>query len=319
MPAFTATAPGKIILFGEHAVVYGQPAIAVPVHEVQARAVVRAQIHGERGEIAISAPGIDLEAKCSDLNPDHPLKVAISGVLSELDISGTPACSIRLTSTIPIASGLGSSAAVSTAVIRALAGFLGHPLSLERVSALVYEVEKIHHGTPSGIDNTVVTTNQPVYFEKDQPIQTIPIGKPFALVIGDTGVPTSTADTVEAVRQAYQENQGQVQRLFESIGQCATQAHTAIKNGNVSQLGPLMDRNQAVLADLGVSSPELDRLVESARQASALGAKLSGGGRGGNMIALVKDEKAAIVSEALEAAGATRTIITKVGTQQIPR
>ncbi len=313
MPAFTATAPGKIILLGEHAVVYGQPALAIPVRDVRARVVVQAEIKGEEGAIHIFAPEIDFHSQYSDLPEDHPLRAAIDGVLHELNISRTPACSLRIHSTIPIASGLGSSAAVSVAVIRALAGFLGHPLPEERVSSLAFGVEKIHHGTPSGIDNTVVTYNQPVFFSKDEPIQTLPIGTSLTFVIGDTGTPSPTAETVALVRDAYQKDQGHYEGLFSSIGNLVVRARKAIVEGNRSELGALMDENHTLLKEMGVSSLKLDQLVEGARENGALGAKLSGGGGGGNMIALVEREQAPAVASALRELGAARTIITQIG------
>ncbi|MFO8035803.1 MAG: mevalonate kinase [Anaerolineales bacterium] len=312
MPAYTATAPGKIILVGEHAVVYGQPALAVPVRDVRARAVVRADIKGEEGAIRIFAPGIGLQSRYKDLPVNHPLRVAVDGVLHELELLRTPACSLHIHSTIPIASGLGSSAAVSAAVIQALAGFLGHPLSKERVSSLVFEVEKIHHGTPSGIDNTVVTYDKPVFFTKGLPIQTFSIGKPFTFVIGDTGIPSATAETVGLVRNAYQEDKQRFEDLFSAIGSLAIKARTAIIAGRKADLGAVMDENHTLLKEMGVSSPELDRLVEGARKNAAWGAKLSGGGGGGNMIALVESEQAEQMAQTLKDIGAANTIITRI-------
>lgn len=312
MPAYTATAPGKIILVGEHAVVYGQPALAVPVRDVKARAVVQADIKGEEGAIQIFAPEIDLQSRYKDLPVNHPLRAAIDGVLHELELSRTPACSLHIHSTIPIASGLGSSAAVSAAVIRALAAFLGHPLPKERVASLVFEVEKIHHGTPSGIDNTVVTYNQPVFFTKGLPIQTFRIGKSLTFVIGDTGIPSATAETVGLVRNAYSENKERFEDLFSAIGSLVIEARAAITAGRKADLGALMDENHTLLKEMGVSSPELDRLVETARKNAALGAKLSGGGGGGNMIALVENERSEQMAQALMDIGAASTIITQI-------
>lgn len=312
MPAFSATTPGKIILLGEHAVVYGQPAIAVPVNDVQARAVVRPEVHREPGSLRLLAPQIELDATHADLPEGHPLRAAISGVMAELDIPHMPACTIHITSTIPIAAGLGSSAAVTAAVIRAVAGFLGQPLPLEKVSSLTHEVEKIHHGTPSGIDNAVVTYNQPIWFEKDKPIRPLSIAQPFTLVIADSGRSAATRETVAAVREAYQAEREHYQALFDNIGTLVQQANTALKAGDIPALGLLMDKNHHLLQDMEVSSPELDRLVNQARMAGALGAKLSGGGRGGNIIALVEENGADKVAKAAQQAGASHTITTTV-------
>jgi len=312
MPAISATAPGKVILFGEHAVVYGQPAIAVPVTQVRARAVVTAKIRGEPGAVDFEAPDIGLKAALKDLPADHPLAIAAGVVLQSLGESRPPALSIRVTSTIPVAGGLGSGAAVSVAVIRALSAFLGRPLPDDVVSTLAYEVEKRHHGTPSGIDNTVVTVARPVFYVRGQPIGILSVPVPFTLVIADTGIQSLTADTVRDVRLRREQDPGRYNRIFETIGEIAQTAREAIEAGDVDRLGPLMDRNQALLEDIGVSSPELERLIAVARIAGAEGAKLSGGGRGGNMIAITSREDSAALAAALLASGAVRTIVTEV-------
>ncbi len=305
----SASAPGKIILFGEHAVVYGRPALAVPVRQVQATAEVEAS---SRSGVWIAAPDIGLASELAQLASDQPLAAAVRGVFSALGIAGFPAIQIRISSSIPVASGLGSGAAVSVALIRALSAHLGQPLSDEQVSALTFEIEKLHHGTPSGIDNTVVTYARPVYFVKGQPPETFKVGAPFTIVIGDTGVAASTKAVVSDVRQLWQTAPRHWEDVFDRVGKIARQARAAIESGDLSALGPLMDANQALLQIMSVSSPELERLLSAARAAGAQGAKLSGGGRGGNMIALAPKEKAPAVAEALLSAGAKRTIITQV-------
>lgn len=312
MPAISAVAPGKIILFGEHAVVYGRPAIAVPVNQVKAKAVVTANPKGKAGEARLLAPDIGLDALLEDLDSQEPLGVATRGVMAALGIEHLPACSIKVTSTVPLAAGLGSGAAVSVAVIRAVAAFLGHPLPDEQVCALAFEVEKLHHGTPSGIDNTVITYGQPVYFVKGQALEILPVGRPFTIVIGDTGVSSPTSVTVGDVRKAWQNDPTHFEALFDSTGALVQSARHAIEGGAVELLGPLMDANHGTLRKMGVSCNELDALVLAARHAGAWGAKLSGGGRGGNMIALTDPQKAEKVAQALLAAGAVRTITTEI-------
>jgi mevalonate kinase len=312
MPAFTATAPGKIILFGEHAVVYGRPAIAAPVFQVRARAVVTAQPRGQPGQVKVEAPDIRLECALEDLPRQHPLSAAIWGTASSLGISVLPACTIRVTSTIPLAAGLGSGAAVSVALIRAMGAFCGHPLEDEKVCSLAFEVEKLHHGTPSGIDNTVITYAKPVFFIRGQPIETLHVTQPFTVVIGDTGIASPTAIAVGDLRQAWTADPSRYEPLFDAAGEIARQARRLIEAGDPQKLGPLMEQNHALLQEMGVSSPELDRLVAAARQSGALGAKLSGAGRGGNMIALADSNQAPALAAALESAGAVRTIVTTI-------
>ena len=309
MPASTATAPGKIILFGEHAVVYGRPAIAVPVNQVRARAIVMPDILGKQGSILIQAPDIGLEASLDSLATDHPLALAVRNVLDKLDCQTVPAFQLRVTSTIPLAAGMGSGAAVSVAIIRAVSDFLGQPLPDEQVCSLAFEVEKLHHGTPSGIDNTVITYNHPVYFVRGQGVETFRVQTPITMVIGDTGIQSPTAIAVGDLCKAWQAAPEKYEVLFDQVGTITQSARQALETGIIQSLGPLMDRNHALLQEMGVSSPELDRLVEAARQAGALGAKLSGAGRGGNMIALTSPQASAVVAEAIHNCGATRTLI----------
>ncbi len=319
MPAISATAPAKAILLGEHAVVYGQPAIAVPVIQAKARAIVTARPDRPQGWVGVQAPDIGLETTLADLPENHPFSRIILGVLEATETPRSPACTVRITSTIPIASGLGSGAAISVAIIRALSEFLGRPMPNDEVSELAFEVEKLHHGTPSGIDNTVITYKKPVYFIKSKhdargQIHTLKVSRPFTLVIGDSGVPSPTASTVGDVRKAWLENKELYERLFESTGDLVKSARSAIEHGDIPQLGQLMDKNQVLLEKMGVSSPELERLIQAAHQAGAMGAKLSGGGRGGNMIALAPVDSADKIAKALSTAGAEHTLVTMVGT-----
>ena len=318
MPAITATAPGKVILFGEHAVVYGQPAIAVPVFQVHARAIVTAQPRQPAGSAWVQAPAIGLDAGLVSLPPQDPLAFAIHQVYAALGITRPPAYHLRVTSTIPVAAGLGSGAAVSVAVIRALSAFLGQPLPPERVSDLAYEVEKLHHGTPSGIDNTVIAFGKPVNFAREPGgvrIETFRVARPFTLVIADTGIPSQTALAVGDVRRGWQAEPQRYEQLFAAIGSVVRSARQAIESGEVESLGALMDQNHALLRELDVSSPELERLVSAARQAGAAGAKLSGGGRGGNLIALASAETGLSIAARLLAAGAVNTIVSQVSEQ----
>jgi mevalonate kinase len=304
-----ASAPGKIILFGEHAVVYGQPALAVPVTQVEAE--VRIDRIFSPG-IRINAPSIQLNEKLDALAPTHPLAATVRSTLLALQVDPPNSIAILIRSSIPVASGLGSGAAVSVAIIRALAKHLKKDITDEQVSKLAFGTEKLYHGTPSGIDNTVVTYEKPVYFVKGQPIQVLKPKYPFMIVIGDTGVPASTKAAVRDVRIQHHKRPERYETLFATIGSIATTARGLIESGMPESLGPLMDENHAMLRSMKVSSPELDNLVEAAREAGALGAKMSGGGRGGNMIALAQASKAGSIARALRNAGATNTIITRV-------
>ena len=305
----TSSAPGKIILFGEHAVVYGRPALAVPVTQVHADVEV---LDADCPGIWINAPDIDLNARLKTLPSDHPIASIIHNFLFISRISPFPNIDIKITSTIPVASGLGSGAAVTVALTRELSSHLNYSMTDEEINAFTYEIEKLHHGTPSGIDNTVVTYAKPVYFVKGRPIETFKVGHPFTIVIGNTGISAPTKESVGDVRKLWEGDKSKWENVFDEIGEIAKQARNSIESGRWEELGTLMDQNHQLLQEMTVSSPELDTLVSSAKQAGAPGAKMSGGGRGGNMIALVESEHAETVAKSLMEAGAKSTIITQV-------
>jgi mevalonate kinase len=304
------TAPGKIILLGEHSVVYRRPALAVPISSLIAKAITLD--HDEAG-LLIKAPDVNREVWLAEADPADPLAKAVRATLAALDRTRPPRVAISVESELPIAAGLGSGAAVSIAIIRSLSKHLGSPLKPADQAALAFEVEKLHHGTPSGIDNTVIAHGAPVYFIKGAPLETFEIGQSTHLLIADCGIESPTAESVAGVRQRWQADKQTYEGLFDEIGQRVNRARQALAVGNLELLGRLMDENQDLLAAIGVSSPELEKLVNAARSAGALGAKLSGGGMGGNMIALIVPEKADEVKVALEKAGAHQVLAVEVG------
>ncbi len=305
----TASAPGKIILVGEHAVVYGRPAIAMPISKVKATATVEETARGTG--CVIIAKDLNRTIRVAQAPPDDPLAAIVRSTLIHFlaqDLDAT----ITVSSTIPIASGMGSGAAVSTAIARALAAHLGRTLTNDILAALVFEVEKLYHGTPSGVDNTVIAHARPVFFVKNRLVETFAVKVPLRLLIGDTGIPSSTKVVVEDVREAWQAHQEKYDAWFRQIGQIALMARAAIIAGEQFALGALMDGNQWLLEQIGVSSPEIDRLVRAARQAGALGAKLSGAGRGGHVLALTTEPAQNTVLKALRDAGAQSVIAATV-------
>lgn len=334
---FQGSAPGKIILFGEHAVVYGQPALAVPVNHVQARATIRApspvfpspsrpspqhsftvlgrrgtRRRGGRADSGIFIEALGRRYALAEAAPDDVLAHALRLALG--DDPALHTFTLSIASTIPLASGLGSGAAVCTAIVRAVAAYRGLSLTAAQVSQMVFETEQMLHGAPSGIDNTVIAYGQPVWFIKGHAPEAFAVARPFDLLIADTGVPSPTKIVVGDVRAAWQRAPEQYEPLFVEIGGIARAARALIATPGaaLAALGAAMDRNHALLCALGVSSPALDTLTTVARQAGALGAKLSGGGRGGNLIALVTATTAEQVRAALRATGAKRVLQTRV-------
>ncbi|GAB4157253.1 MAG: mevalonate kinase [Candidatus Promineifilaceae bacterium] len=324
MTTTTASAPGKIILFGEHAVVYGQPAIAAPVSQVRARAWVEdadaaAHAGAPAGSgVCLHLTNLDYHYTLSEAPADDPFAAAVRLLQQEASMQTLPPLSITIHSDIPIASGLGSGAATAAALLRALARHLGLDAfaSDAQVSRLAFAVEQLHHGTPSGIDNTVVAYEKPVYFVRQQPenrIEPFTVASPLSLLIADTGVSSSTKTVVSDVRRQWQAEPARFDALFARCGQITDQARRAIEAGDIAQVGALMNQNQELLRQLTVSSPALERLITAALSTGAIGAKLSGAGRGGNMIALIAAGAAAPVRAALLAAGARAVLASVIG------
>ena len=304
------SAPGKVILFGEHAAVYNRPALAVPIAQVSVTVEV---VDSPRRGVWIQSPAIELLAELNSLPEGHPVAYAVRKAFQRFGVSSPPpGLEISIQSTIPVASGLGSGAAVSVALLRALSAYFGRPMANDEVNELAYEVEKLHHGAPSGIDNAVVAYAKPVYFIKGKPLEIVRVAKPFTVVVGDTGIPAPTKQTVGEVRRLLNRDPLGVEHIFNEIAQISLIGRRSIESGKPELLGELMDQNHEYLRRLAVSSPELEMLIRAAREAGALGAKLSGGGRGGNMIALVKPDNAESVAEALRSAGAKRAIIAEI-------
>lgn len=310
-----ATATGKLILFGEHAVVYHQPAIAVPLTSIGVQATI-ATAPTSRLQITSITPNTEDTPHIAYYGEAHAEPALINPVeiaLSAAGISTPPALDIRITSTIPLASGFGSGAALSKAIIELLLKHIeGEPPQRERLNQLVYEAEKVHHGTPSGIDNTVIVFEEPVYFVRGAPIAKFNIHTPFQLVVAHVGHATPTHMTVGAVGELFRQEPTRIGGVFNEIGEIVQTARTAIEQGYIDKLGSLMNENHRHLQTLTVSDPTLDHLCDAALRAGALGAKLSGGGRGGNMIALVEDATRENVKAALYEAGAANVFDTIV-------
>jgi mevalonate kinase len=298
---YTASACAKIILCGEHAVVYGQPAIALPLSDVRVMATAES---AETLTFVLQ----DLN-ETFDLTQPHPIADLAARLCAAFNVP-PPAVAIHLTSQIPIASGLGSGAAIATAVARLLCQICQRPADPDFINPLVYESEKQFHGTPSGIDNTVIAYEQPVYFVRGYPIERLDIQGQYSLLIGDTGVRAPTHIPVGDVRRLVEADTAHLSHTLNRIGQISRDIHRALRKHQLKEMGRAMNENHRLLQKLTVSSPELDTLVSAAQVAGAYGAKMSGGGRGGNMIALVSEETKPAVREALMQAGAVRVLET---------
>lgn len=309
--AVERTAPGKVILCGEHSVVYGRPAIAVPVGSMRASARVEPAPVGSG--LRIHAVNLNQSLALRDAGSNHPLAKTARLVLRALDVP-EPDAVLSLNSELPVASGMGSGTAITVAAARALSASLGQELPPDTISALAYEVEKIHHGTPSGIDNTVIAHEQPIFFTRGSPPEMLTIHAPFSLLIANSGIAASTRESVAEVHHRWETAKSYYDVIFDCIGAIALAARAAVEQGALQALGVLLNENHDLLAKMGVSLYQLDHLAGAAREAGALGAKLTGSGQGGNIIALVEPDTLDAVRQALVSAGATATWHTLIGT-----
>lgn len=311
-PLAVATAPGKLILLGEHAVVFGQPALAVPCAAVEARATVWPS-EGPL-EVASRPPGggEPQAVRIADAPVDDLIAATVRAALVARGLApGDAPWRLTLESTVPIGRGLGSSAAVSVALVKAVCAAAGREATAEEARALAMAGERCAHGQPSGIDPAVVAHGRPIRFHAGV-VAPLAIRAPLVLVVADCGEERATRAAVEGVRARRDRQPATYDGWFARIGTLVDEAAAALAAGDPTRLGRLMDANHLVLQAMGVSTPALDRLVGAARGAGALGAKLSGAGGGGICVALVRPDDAAAVAEALRAAGAARVLTTRV-------
>ena len=275
-------ASGKIILLGEHAVVYGRPALAAPIPlAVEARVV-------DSADTVLLVPRWGIEQRIPPLSENPQGVTGILALLLErLDLASR-ALTIEAFPNVPRAMGLGGSSALAVAVIRALSDHFKLDLSNERINKLAFECERAAHGTPSGVDNTIATYGSTLLFENNgsPSFQEVRPARSVSIAIGISGKESLTATTVAQVRQAWERQPERYERIFDQIGDLTRAGTEALQDGAYQELGELMNLCQGYLNALQVSTPELEELIHIARRCGAVGAKLTGGGGGGSVIAL---------------------------------
>ncbi|NNF41276.1 MAG: mevalonate kinase, partial [Woeseiaceae bacterium] len=276
-----ATAAGKVILFGEHAVVYGRHALALPVADA-----VRASATPSEGFTSLVIPAWGVAERFDIGNPDG-IGVAIALILQQLGVRPGN-FSFTVESRLPRAMGLGSSAAIAVALTRAIAAVLHLDIDDERVNAIAFECEKLAHGTPSGVDNTVSTFARPMLFCNDGGLQieTLDLVGSPPIVIACSAEAGFTGTEVAGVRARYERAPARYEALFEEIDHLSLAGAELLQAGNYEELGLAMNICHGLLNAIGVSTPELERMVALARQAGAAGAKLTGAGGGGSVVAM---------------------------------
>ncbi|MEZ4753517.1 MAG: hydroxymethylglutaryl-CoA reductase, degradative [Bdellovibrionota bacterium] len=286
----TGVGGGKVILFGEHAVVYGSHAVAA---SVPLAIEARAEKTKEGVHVLIPKWGVE-KTLLKGEKFKYSIYESLVLILDELGLENQ-GVRIEIFPHVPRAMGLGGSAALAVAVIQALNNTFNLNLSLEEVNALAYKSEQIVHGTPSGIDNTLATYGEFILFKKGTPpfMQTLKPAKPLNLVVGITGIESLTAKMVADVREAREKNPAEYDAIFEEINKIALESVQVIETGDIKRIAELMNLNQALLQKIKVSGPEIDELISVARKNGALGAKLSGAGGGGVMFALCENSEIA--------------------------
>ena len=304
---------GKAILFNEHFVVYGVPAI---VSAIGKYTIARALPY-EQADLNL----IDNRQATPNYKEDklEQQKDSIKRILDAMNIDfSSGGVAIELAGSLYAASGIGASAASCVAMARALSTYYQLDLNDERINEIAYEGEKGYHGTPSGIDNTASTFGGLIWFEKkEQPImEKISLMNPVDIVIGNTGKVADTKKAVEGVRMRKEQNPEKYQAIFNRAENIAYLAKQAFIDEDYHEIGKLMNENHKLLQQIEVSSRELDFMVKLSREYGAYGAKLTGGGLGGNMIALTPGrDLQEEVANAIEKEG-FQTVKTQIGVRR---
>lgn len=297
-PAPSSSAAGKVILLGEHAAVYGKHALALPVADAMRASVER------DAEPTITMPDWGVHRSVDlDAGPDQGLDAAVALIRRELGLEDQR-FALTVRARVPRAMGLGSSASLAVAITRALASSYDLALDDERCNAIAFQCEKLAHGTPSGVDNTLATYGKPMLFRRGDDLETreLRLSAPLPIVIACSNARGLTIKQVEGVRRRRAQQPAHYDAVFEQIDALTLAAVDAIDAADHATLGRLMNLCHGLLNAIEVSTPELERMVGIARSAGALGAKLTGGGGGGSIVALAPG-RTKEVETALRAAG----------------
>ncbi|MCE7743098.1 MAG: mevalonate kinase [Candidatus Heimdallarchaeota archaeon] len=283
------SAPGKVILFGEHSVVYGHPAIAAAIG---LRALCEVTRSNEE-TITISAPMLfsDQTFTISEKSIVPTELESFKHILLLLSRSHENGFipKVELSSSIPPSAGLGSSAATAVSLTASLLEFYGHDHDLETINDIAFESEKITHGSPSGIDNSISTYGGGIIYEKGVITPLTSKIPSSTLVIIDSGIPRQTKKLIEKVQKKKDVEPKNVQTIFNKIEDITLDAKKYLESGNIRQVGNLMNENHELLEKLDVGIPFISNIVDFIDKTDALGRKLTGAGGGGSVIALYDD------------------------------
>lgn len=299
---------GKVILLGEHSVVHGRPALAAGLSRGARAEVTESTDASSRARFVFDTAEVDVLASEES---EHPLGRALAALLATYTAPPPVQVTVRLE--LPAGAGLGASAAMGVSVSSALDQYLDVARTpLERATQTL-AWERVFHGNPSGVDNTMAAVGGVALFTRGQPLEPVRVRQPLTLVIGHSGEASETKHMVGLVAQQLEREPERIGQLFDAIAALVRNARLALEAGDLRALGQLMDMNQGLLSALMLSTARLEDLCHAARDAGALGAKVTGAGGGGCMIALAADASAAqTILAALQSLGA-ESFVTEVG------
>lgn len=303
-----ARAGGKVILFGEHGVVYGRPALAAGLSTGASAELVPEPSVLEAARLSVEPWGVTVDA----IAPDHAgdaapvatnqLAHAFGEIVAAYDPQ--PLLHVRVRMELPSGAGLGGSAALSVAIVRAFDEALGISRAPSEEAEIAQRAERVFHGNPSGVDTAMAAAGGVAVYRKGQPLVPVNVRERITLVVGHSGEPGMTKETVASVARQHAQRPDKVDQIFAGMEAIVNNGKSALERGDLDSLGQLMELNQKLLVTLVLSTPRLEEMCTAAVKAGALGAKLTGGGGGGCMIALVRDaDGAAQVRDALRALG----------------
>lgn len=302
-----ARAGGKVILFGEHGVVYGRPALAAGLSTgataelVSAPGLATARLTVDPWGVTVDAitPDASTHALAASTNQ---LALAFGEIVAAYE--SRPALHVRVKMELPSGAGLGGSAALSVAIVRAFDEALGIARTPSEAADIALRAERVFHGNPSGVDTAMAAAGGVAVYRKGQPLQPVLVKQRITLVVGHSGEPGMTKETVASVARQHAQRPDKVEQIFAGMEAIVNNGKSALERGDLVSLGQLMELNQKLLVTLVLSTPRLEEMCTAAVMAGALGSKLTGGGGGGCMIALVSDpESGKAVQRALQKLG----------------
>ncbi len=289
----SARAPGKLILAGEHFVVLGSPAVSMAINLyafATAQATAEAELKVEANILLATLGDAERKSRPDTKELLEPFRLAARESLDSLGRK-RKGVSVEIECQIPIGAGLGSSAATAVAIIAATSRAYGATMDKSRICQIAFGPESYLHGSPSGVDHATSTYGGLIQFSKPDKVTKVRVKRMPSLLVCDTNVHRSTKGLVRSVvkgakadSEAYRSRVGEVSEISKAVLR-------ALRRSDDVELGELMNRNHELLVEIGVSHPMLDKLVMAARKAGALGAKMTGAGGGGCMIALCEDEQ----------------------------